>query len=264
MLDNASVLRADADTIAVLWQRDCLRFLRQPSRLVGALGQPVIFWGVIGSGFASTFSLGQGQIGYQAFFYAGVVMMVALFSSIFASVSVIEDRHQGFLLPVLAGPGSRLALVLGKCLGSATVAALQISLFLLLAPLAGFSYASIAWPALLSALACACMGLSALGFAVAWWLDNVQAYHAVQMTLLVPLWVVSGAMFPADPSSPGFYWAMRANPLAYAVSAVRHALYGGSAPLQTVICDASTAQWVCLVFALVSVALATLVSRRHG
>jgi ABC-type multidrug transport system permease subunit len=127
-----SDLTADWNTIEVLWRRDLMRFWRQPSRLVGALGQPIIFWGVIGSGMAQSFVLEGTDVGYLQYFYPGVVMMVALFASIFASVSVIEDRHQGFLQAVLVGPGSRAALVLGKCMGSANVALAQIGAFLLL------------------------------------------------------------------------------------------------------------------------------------
>ncbi|RYF09070.1 MAG: ABC transporter [Deltaproteobacteria bacterium] len=221
----------DMATIQVLWWRDMKRFWRQPSRLVGALGQPIIFWGVIGSGMASTFTLPGSPVGYLEYFYPGVVLMVALFASIFASVSVIDDRHQGFLQAVLAGPGSRTALVLGKCLGSASVALLQIGLFLALAPYAGFDLSAVHWPLLLGTLVAACLGLCALGFAAAWFLDNVQAYHAIQMTFLVPLWVVSGAMFPPSQDAPrGFVWAMQFNPVAYAVSAVRHALVRGVHP----------------------------------
>ncbi len=226
-------LRHDGNTVAVLWQRDLKRFWRQPTRLIGALGQPIIFWCVIGTGFSSTFKLGQTNMGYQEYFFPGVVMMIALFASIFASVSVIDDRHQGFLQAVMAGPGSRLALALGKSLGSASVAMVQIVLFLALAPLAGFSLAQIDWPLLFGTLTAACLGLCALGFAVAWWLDNVQAYHAIQMTLLVPLWILSGAMFPGSDEHPLFGWVMTCNPLSYAVSAVRHALYGGAAPIST-------------------------------
>ena len=104
-------LRYDLATAQVLWLRDLKRFLRQPSRIIGALGQPVIFWGVIGSGMATTFRVPNSQLDYLEFFFPGVVLMVVLFASIFASVSVIEDRHHGFLQAVLAGPGSRAALV---------------------------------------------------------------------------------------------------------------------------------------------------------
>lgn len=252
-------LRHDCNTVAVLWRRDLWRFWRQPSRIVGALGQPVIFWAIIGGGFASSFRLGEGaeQVGYLSYFYPGVVLMVVLFASIFASVSVLEDRTQGFLQAVLAGPGSRFALVLGKCFGSVSVAAIQVVAFLTLAPLAGFGPAQVAWGQLAAAVTATSLGLSALGFAVAWGLGSTQAYHAVQMTFLVPLWVVSGAMFP--PAAEGALAAsMRFNPLAYAVAAVRHALYGGQAPAATVIDASQAVCWAVLLgFVACSLSLAT-------
>ncbi len=225
-----SAIAYDLATVRVLWWRDLVRFFRQPSRLVGALGQPVIFWLVIGSGMTATFRMRGSAVGYLEFFYPGVVLMVVLFAAIFTTVSVIEDRHQGFLQAVLAGPGSRPALVVGKALGSASVALSQAALFLLLAPLAGFAPGRVRWALLAAALGLAAIALAALGFAVAWAVDNVQGYHAIQMTLLVPLWVVSGAMFPPSDDHPAFRTVMRLNPVAYAVSAARRALAGPDAP----------------------------------
>jgi len=248
----------DIATTRVLWRRDLARFWRQPSRVIGALGQPVLFWLVIGSGLARTFQIPGVDVGYMEYFFPGVVMLVLLFASIFASVSVIDDRHQGFLQAVLAGPGSRTALVWGKCLGSTSVALIQGALFFALTPLAGFSLGAIHWPLLLAASILTSLGLTALGFAVAWILDNVQAYHAVQMMVLIPLWVVSGAMFPAG---EGVYAVvMRLNPVAYGVSAVRHALYGGLASPQMTV---SQTPWfevaVVGAFAVFCVLLASMV-----
>ena len=224
------MLRWDLATARVLWKRDLVRFFRQPSRLAGALGQPVLFWLIIGSGMAATFRMPGTGVGYLQFFYPGVVLMVVLFAAIFTTVSVIEDRHQGFLQMVLAGPGSRGALVAGKSLGSASVALSQAALFLLLLPLAGFAPGAVNWPLLAAALFLSALGLAAVGFAVAWAVDNVQGYHAIQMTLLVPAWVISGAMFPPSPEHPAFAALMRWNPVAYGVSAARRALSGPAAP----------------------------------
>jgi daunorubicin resistance ABC transporter membrane protein len=224
-----NALAYDLATVRTLLQRDLVRFFRQPSRLAGALGQPILFWLLIGSGMSGTFRMSASGVGYLEFFYPGVVLMVVLFAAIFTTVSVIEDRHEGFLQAVLAGPGSRPALVLGKALGSTAVALSQVALFLLLAPAAGFPFRSVDWPLLVVSLALAGIGLAALGFAVAWAIDNVQGYHAIQMTLLVPLWVVSGAMFPPSDAHPAFAAVMRANPVAYAVSAARRALAGPAA-----------------------------------
>lgn len=254
-------LAYDVATALVLWRRDLVRFFRQPSRLAGALGQPLIFWFVIGSGMSGTFRMAGSGTGYLAYFFPGVVLMVVLFASIFTTLSVIEDRHRGFLQGVLAGPGSRAALVAGKTLGSASVALSQAALFLLLAPAAGFPYGSIDWPLLVAALALAAVGLAALGFAVAWFIDNVQGYHAVQMTLLVPLWVISGAMFPVPADRPGFAAAMRWNPVSYAVSAARRALAGPDAP-GALPGSAARDLAVLAAFAAIALAAAILSTRR--
>jgi ABC-2 type transport system permease protein len=174
---------------------------------------------------------------------------------------VIEDRHHGFLQTVLAGPGSRAALVVGKTLGSASVALSQAALFLLLAPAAGFPYLAVNWPLLLAALALAAIALAAMGFAVAWGIDNVQGYHAIQMTLLVPLWVVSGAMFPVPEGRPAFAAVMRWNPVSYAVSASRRALAG---PEAAGVLPGSAARdlAICAIFAAAGLLLAVLATRR--
>jgi len=257
-----SRLAWDLATAGALWRRDLVRFFRQPSRLVGALGQPVIFWLLIGSGMASTFRLPGSEVGYVSYFYPGVVLMVVLFAAIFTTLSVIEDRHQGILQMVLAGPGSRAALVVGKSLGSASVALSQAALFLLLSPWAGFPPGAVHWPLLAAALALSALGLAAFGFAVAWAIDNVQGYHAVQMTLLVPAWVLSGAMFPPSAEHPLLASIMRWNPVAYGVSAARRALAGPLAP-GALPGSAARDILVLAAFAVGALALAVLVARRR-
>ncbi|MDH5670810.1 MAG: ABC transporter permease [Myxococcales bacterium] len=233
-------LAEELSTIGVLVRRDLMRFVRERSRVVGALVQPLIFWLVIGSGMSGTFVLpGAGDVDYLEYFYPGVVVMVVLFTAIFTTMSVIEDRHSGFLQAVLVAPGSRFSVVLGKSLGAGTVALSQSALFLALAPLAGFSLSEINWPLLLGALSLACFSLCALGFSVAWWLDSTAGYHVVMSLLLLPMWIVSGAMFPA-PDGGVMAWAARLNPMGYAVSAVRRALYQGGLPEGTGLWASST------------------------
>jgi ABC-2 type transport system permease protein len=209
------------------------RFVREKSRVAGALFQPLLFWVMLGSGMASTFVLpGARGVSYSQYFFPGVLVMVVLFTAIFTTMSVIEDRHSGFLQAVLVAPGSRAALVIGKCLGAASVAFAHGLLFALLAPVAGFAVGTVDWPLLFCALALSCFGLCALGFAVAWWLDSTAGYHVVMSVLLLPLWILSGAMFPAGQSSV-IAWLQRCDPMAYSVSAVRRALYAGHAPIGT-------------------------------
>ena len=234
-----SALAEELSTIGVLVRRDLTRFAREKSRVVGALIQPLIFWLIIGSGMSGTFVLpGAHGVDYREYFYPGVVVMVVLFSAIFTTMSGIEARPSGFLQAVLVAPGSRVSVVLGKCLGAASVALRQSALFILLAPLAGFELSDIHWPLLLAALALGCFSLCALGFGVAWWLDSTAGYHVVMSVLLLPLWILSGAMFPA----PGSGWIAiieRFNPMSYAVSAVRRALYDGGLPEGTGIAASS-------------------------
>lgn len=228
--ERPSGLALELAAIHVLWRRDVVRFFRQRSRVAGALIQPVLFWLVLGAGLSGTFRMqGAEGLGYMEYFYPGVILMVVLFTSIFATMSLIEDRHAGFLQAVLVGPASRTSLVLGKTLGGTTIAMVQAALFLLLAPFAGFPLASISWPMLLAHLVLASAALTATGFAIAWWLDSVQGYHAVMSVLLLPLWILSGAMFPPTENTL-MATVMRFNPLSYAAAGVRRALYGGSLP----------------------------------
>lgn len=225
-----SRLRLELATIRVLATRDLRRFFRQRSRVLGALAQPLIFWLVIGSGFANSFQLqGGGGTDYRQFFFPGVVTMVVLFSAIFATISVIEDRREGFLQGVLAGPGSRLALVIGKSLGSSAIALLQAGLFLLLAPFAGVKVAQVDFPLLAAMMLLTALALTGLGFVMAWWIDSASGYHAMMSVLLLPMWVLSGAMFPISGASPVIAAVMRANPLRFAVEGTRRALFGPEA-----------------------------------
>ena len=117
-----------------LWRRDVVRFLRQPSRVVGALLTPVIFWFVIGSGLGTSFQSATGDGGFLPYYFPGSLALIVLFTAIFSTISIIEDRQEGFLQGVLASPAPRAAIVFGKALGSTTLAVLNGLVFLLLLP----------------------------------------------------------------------------------------------------------------------------------
>jgi daunorubicin resistance ABC transporter membrane protein len=217
-------------TISVLWRRDLLLFFQQRSRLVGALATPLLLWLAVGAGISPSFDLGGGDVGYMEYFFPGVILMLLLQVSISATMSVIEDRRQGFLQGVLVAPAPRPAVVLGKTLGSATVGLLHALLFVALAPLAGFPYLEISWLPLLLVAGLAGLALSAMGFMIAWALDSIQGYHVVMNLVLFPLWILSGAMFPAGGLHPVLGTIVRWNPMSYAMSGLRRALYGGHPP----------------------------------
>jgi daunorubicin resistance ABC transporter membrane protein len=260
-------LSQDLAVVRVLWKRDLVRFFRQRSRVAGALVQPLIFWFVIGSGFASSFRIpGAEGVGYMQYFFPGILLMVILFTSIFSTMSLIEDRHEGFLQAVLAAPGSRAAVVLGKVLGGATLALVQVIAILALAPFAGFPLGAVDWPSLIAALVLTSIALASIGFAVAWWLDSVQGYHAIMSVLLLPAWIVSGSMFPLA-GGPGWMRIIMAiNPLTYAANATRRALGGGAlgAAVSNGASSAVVELGVIGLVALAGLALATWVCGRRG
>lgn len=261
-----SPARLNAATVRVLIARDLTRFFRQRSRVVGALVQPLIFWLVIGSGLSGSFRIqGAEQVGYVQYFYPGIVMLVVLFTSIFTTMSVIEDRHKGFLQAVLVAPASRTALVLGKTLGGVAIALAQAALFLMLLPLAGFRPGEVDWGALSAILLFTSIGLSSLGFAIAWWLDSTQGYHVVMSVLLIPLWILSGAMFPMHGGPAWIGWLMRCNPMAYCVSGIRRALSGGTLEAGVGL-GSSLSLELCVTgcFALAAIVLATVTCRRSA
>ena len=215
-----------------LWQREIVRFYRQKARVVGVIASPLLFWLVLGSGFAHSFQSGGSGTSnshYLGYFYPGAIAMIVLFTAIFSMMSLIQDRNEGFLLSVLAAPVSRSVIVLGKVLGGATLAAIQGIIFLVFAPLVGVhpSLASIALSALVIVMIS--FELTALGFAVAWPMDSTQAFHAIVNLILLPLWMLSGALFPTGGASGWLRILMRINPLTYGVDALRNALFPAAA-----------------------------------
>ncbi len=210
-----------------LWRRELVRFYRQKARVVGVIASPLLFWLVLGSGFANSFHATGSGTGshYLGYFFPGSVAMIVLFTSIFSMMSLIQDRNEGFLLSVLAAPVSRSAIVLGKVLGGATLAALQGIVFLVFAPFGGVHVGPGAVLAGMLVIAMLSFELTALGFTIAWPLDSPQAFHAIVNLILLPLWMLSGSLFPASGASPWMHAVMRANPLTYGVDALRNLLF---------------------------------------
>jgi len=229
--------RADAPVpsiglaVLTLWQRELVHFTRHRSRVLGALGTPLVFWLLIGSGIGTSFrhSAAAAGMSYLEYFFPGTVLLVVLFTSIFCMMSVIEDRHQGFLLSVLVAPLPRFTLPLGKILGGATLAAGQGLLFVLLAPAAGLELAPAQFALIGAVLFLVALALTGLGFVVAWKLDSVQGFHAVVNLFLIPMWLLSGALFPALGAAGWVQWSMKLNPLTYGLAALRRLFYWDAA-----------------------------------
>ena len=213
-----------------LWWREIVRFYRQRSRVIGVIASPLLFWAVIGSGFGTSFRSGQsaGQQHYLDYLYPGALIMIVLFTSIFTMMSVIEDRKEGFLLSVLVAPVPRSSIVLGKVLGGTTLAAIQGLIFLAFAPLVGVRLDLGQFLLVTLTIFLVSFALTALGFAIAWPMDSTQAFHAIINLFLIPLWLLSGALFPLTGASRWIRFLMRINPLTYGVEALRNLLYPAS------------------------------------
>jgi ABC-2 type transport system permease protein len=244
-----------------LWWREIVRFYRQKTRVVGVLASPLVFWIVLGSGFGNSFrsGAGQGQEHYMDYFYPGTLILIVLFTSIFAMMSLIEDRKEGFLLSVMVAPVPRSAIVLGKVLGGTTLAAIQGLIFLIFAPFAGVHLNPLQILLVAAVVFLVSFALTALGFAIAWPMDSTSAFHGIINLFLIPLWLLSGALFPLSGASGWIRVLMYLNPLTYGVEALRDLLYPGmdtKFPLSSSIATL-------LLFSMVMFSLAFLMANRR-
>lgn len=224
--------------LATLWRREVVRFLREPSRVASAAATPLLFWLLLGSGFSGAFRLpggagaggeAGGSVDFLTYFYPGTVVLVLLFAAIFSTISLIEDRREGFLQGVLAAPVTRLGVAGGKVAGGATLAWVQGAAFLALAPVAGVPLTLRSAVAAAGVLALLAVQLAAVGFVCAWRVSSVQGFHAVMNLLLIPLWLLSGAFFPPSSAPPWLAAVMHANPLTYGLAAFSGTLFADAA-----------------------------------
>lgn len=216
---------------ASLCHRELIRFFRQKNRVIGALATPIVFWLLIGAGMGKSFSAPDGSTpGYLTFFFPGTVLMILLFTAIFSTISIIEDRREGFLQGVLIAPVGSEAIVLGKIVGGAILATIQAGLFLVLGYVTGIAtYSSVSLLMSLGLMGVISLGLTGLGLTIAWRMSSTQGFHAVMNLFLMPLWFLSGALFPLRDDTPQLLKVViLANPLHYALTSLRVGLTPGS------------------------------------
>ena len=212
-----------------LCRRELVRFVRQRNRVFGAVGQPIIFWVLFSAGLGPTFrmaSASEEQVPYSEYFFPGTLVLILLFTAIFATISIIEDRREGFLQSVLVAPIPRWSMVLGKILGGSLLALVQAALFLILGVTLGFAFTPVGLLASIAFMFLIALALTGLGFVIAWRMDSTQGFHAIMSVLLMPMWLLSGSFFPAGDNWLG--WVIRANPLTYGVAGLRRLLYWGA------------------------------------
>jgi ABC-2 type transport system permease protein len=246
-----------------LCHRELRRFLRQRHRIIGALATPIVFWLLIGGGMNRSFRAADvpGGGNYLEYFFPGTVLMILLFTAIFSTISVIEDRKEGFLQGVLVAPVSRMQIVLGKVLGGTILAIGQALILLILAPLIGVRTSLAAFALAILVMLLMAFALTALGLCIAWRMNSTQGFHAIMNLFLMPMWFLSGALFPVDGAWRGLRWVMMVNPLTYGLAALRRAIYWNDAPANsTGMPGLGTSLAVSLVFAIMMFALASRIA----
>jgi ABC-2 type transport system permease protein len=250
--------------VLTLCWRELTRFARQRSRVIGAFLQPLLFWLLVSAGFRASFrppGLPAGT-SYAEYAYPGILAMVLLFTAIFSTISVVEDRRAGFLQGVLVAPVGRASIVLGQALGCTALAVIQGMLFLALAPLVNVSLSLSALLSVTAVMIASAFGLASLGLAIAWRLDSTQGFHAIMNLVLLPMWVLSGAFFPAA-GVPGWLgWAMRLNPMTYSLAAIRRCLYLGAPSAAGGAPGLALSITLTILFGALAFAIAVLVATR--
>lgn len=245
--------RAGWSAAWMLARREWTRFFRQRNRVTAAILQPLLFWVLFGTGLKGSFT-GAGPLNFMEFFLPGTIALIVLFTAIFATISVIEDRREGFMQSVLVAPVGRWPVLFGKVIGGSAIAWVQAVVFLALVYVMGT--ASIGWTLLpmLVLLALMAIAMCSLGMIVAWPMDSTQGFHAIMMLGLMPMWLLAGTFFPIPQISEGAgtgQWIlgliMRANPLSYSMVELRRLLYPGQGILETHFAPAAATCWMVTV-----------------
>jgi ABC-2 type transport system permease protein len=222
--EAAGTWREDARAIAMVWRRELIRFGRNRVRLITAPVQPLLFLLVLGTGLAKL-TVSTKNLDFRTFMFPGVIAMSVLFTSIFSAVSIVWDREFGFMREMLVAPVHRSALALGKCLGGATVATLQGCVMLALAGLVHVPYSPSLFLVLILEMALLSFTLTAFGTAIAGRMTQVESFQVVMQLFVLPLFFLSGAVFPLRNLPTWLMVLTKIDPLSYAVDPLRRAVF---------------------------------------
>jgi ABC-2 type transport system permease protein len=257
----------------MLARREWVRFFRQPFRVIAALGQPILFWVLFGTGLHGAFRGASEGENFMTYFLPGTTALILLFTAIFSTISIIEDRREGFLQGVLVAPPARWAIVLGKSLGGAAIAWAQAIFFLGLALVVGALPFSAGLVGLGAFLFLAAVGITCLGVCFAWPMDSTQGYHAAMNLVLLPMWLLSGAFFPVPAMELGqpvgqsiMHWFMRVNPMTYIVAGIRHCMHTGleaAVPTSGWVPSVGLCWWITIAFVVGTAVAATWIVQRR-
>jgi ABC-2 type transport system permease protein len=219
-------LRHDLRAVSIVWRRELIRFRTDRLRAVTSLVQPILFLFVLGTGLSRLASHGlPAGVHFSTFIYSGVLAMSVLFTAIFSAASIVWDREFGFLREMLVAPVRRWAIVVGKCLGGATVATFQGLIFLALAGVAHVPYDPVLLLTLVGELLLLSFTLTAFGVMMAARIKQIQAFMALTQLFVLPLFFLSGALYPLNGLPAWLTVLTRIDPLTYVVQPMRNAVF---------------------------------------
>lgn len=215
------------NAMAWLTRRELLRFVRRPSQIISTLAMPAVIWLMLGAGFAHATADGA----YAVHLAPGMAILVVMFSTVFVGMSLIEDRHMGFLQGVLVSPAPRWAIAGGKLGAAALLGAVQGVPLLLMGPVLGGGGGALGVVAASGVLLLTSVAIGGFGLTLAWWIDSPRGYHGLITVIVMPLWVLSGALFPDQTAAGWITTIARINPVGWCRIATDAALTGSLAPL---------------------------------
>jgi ABC-2 type transport system permease protein len=222
-------LRANLRGAYIIWYRDVLRYWRDRTRIVAALGQPILYLFIFGTGLSTAFAVGRGagagaDVDYKVFMFPGVLAMTVIFTSVFSAMSIVWDREFGFLREILVAPMSRTAVAVGKALGGATVACFQAGIVLLLGPIVGVPLTPGLLLQVVPLLFLLAFCLSCVGIAIASRMRTMEGFQVLMNFFLMPTIFLSGAFFPLNGLPTWLEVLTRLDPAAYGVDPIRRAV----------------------------------------
>lgn len=213
--------------ILSLWKREIKRYLHDRTRVVSSFFQPLLWLVIFGLGLGSSIRVGAG-LNYQEFIFPGIIGQTLLFTSMFMGISLIWDRQFGFLKEIMVAPISRVSIFVGKMLGVSTDSMIQGMIVLVLGSLIGIKIAPQTIIEVVPLMLLVTVGLACIGLTLASFMDSLESYGTIMTFVNLPMFFLSGALFPVNNLPPWLQWVVYVNPLTYGVDALRTVILGSS------------------------------------
>jgi ABC-2 type transport system permease protein len=224
VIDEREGILSELRTIGMVWERELIRFVRTRTRILSSLMQPILFLFVLGYGM-STLVGSTGGFNFKKFVFPGIVAMSVVMTAMFSAISIVWDREFGFLREMVVAPVSRASLVIGKTLGGATVATVQGTIMLVLAPLIGVHLTALLVVMVIGLEMLMAVAMTTFGVFIASRIQRIEGFQVVMQLLLFPMLFLSGALFPLKGLPTWLAVITRINPLTYAVDPLRHVVF---------------------------------------